>query len=66
MEIQKGDRVFSMRLGKEPRGIIGSGYAKSSSYVVSPCDGTELKTTNYIDIEFDILINSNENYDKHV
>lgn len=59
--IRKGDRIFLIRLGNEPRGIMGSGYAKSSYYVAPHWDGTENKTTNYIDIEFDILINPNEN-----
>jgi 5-methylcytosine-specific restriction protein A len=59
--IRKGDRIFLIRLGKEPRGIMGSGYAKSSYYVAPHWDGTENKITNYIDIEFDILINPNEN-----
>jgi len=31
--IKKGDRVFLIRLGEEPRGIMGSGYTKSSYYV---------------------------------
>lgn len=55
--IKKGNRVFLIRLGEEPRGIMGSGYAKSSHYVAPHWDGTKGKTTNYIDIEFDILIN---------
>jgi len=55
--IKKGDRVFLVKLGEEPRGIMGSGYAKSSYYTAPHWDGTEGKTTNYIDIEFDILIN---------
>lgn len=59
--IKKGDRVFLIRLGKEPKGIMGSGYAKSSYYVAPHWDGTDGKTTNYIDIEFDILINPLEN-----
>ncbi len=59
--IKKGDRIFLIRLGQEPRGIMGSGYAKSSYYVAPHWDGTKGKTTNYIDIEFDILINPNEN-----
>jgi 5-methylcytosine-specific restriction protein A len=54
--IKKGDRVFLVRLGDEPRGIMGSGYAKSSYYTSSHWDGTIGKTANYIDIEFDILI----------
>ena len=59
--IIKGDRVFLIRLGQEPKGIMGSGYAKSSYYVAPHWDGTEGKTTNYIDIEFDVLINPEEN-----
>ena len=59
--IRKGDRVFLIRLGNEPKGIMGSGYAKSSVYVAPHWDGTANKTTNYIDIEFDILINPKDN-----
>lgn len=59
--IKKGDRVFLIRLGKAPIGIMGSGYAKSSYYVAPHWDGTSEKTANYIDIEFDILINPNDN-----
>ncbi len=66
--IKKGDRVFLIRLGEEPKGIIGSGYAKSSYYTAPHWDGTEGKTTNYIDIEFDILINPSKNilFDKEL
>lgn len=59
--IKKGDRVFLIRLGEEPRGIMGSGYAKSSYYVAPHWDRSEGKTSNYIDIEFDILINPKNN-----
>lgn len=59
--IKKGDRVFLLRLGEEPKGIMGSGYAKSSYYVAPHWDGTQGKTANYIDIEFDILINPEKN-----
>lgn len=59
--IKKDDRVFLIRLGKEPKGIMGSGYAKSSYYVAPHWDGTEGKIANYIDIGFDILINPEEN-----
>ena len=65
--IKKGDRVFLVRLGEEPKGILGSGYAKSSYYVATHWDGTQGKTANYIDIEFDILINPDKNilFDKN-
>ena len=59
--IKKGDRIFLIRLGKEPRGIMGSGYAKSSYYIAPHWDGTQGKTSNYINIDFDILINPNVN-----
>ena len=55
--IRKGDRVFLIRFGKEPKGIMGSGFAKSSYYIAPHWNGSEGKTANYIDIEFDILIN---------
>ena len=59
--IKEGDRVFLVRLGEEPRGIMGSGYAKSSYYVAPHWDGTNGKTSNYIDIDFDTLINPEKN-----
>ena len=59
--IKKGDRIFLVRLGEEPRGIMGSGYAKTSYYVSPHWGGTEGKSANYIDIEFDILINPGKN-----
>ena len=59
--IKKGDRVFLIKLSEEPRGIMGSGFAKSSYYVAPHWDGTKGKTSNYIDIEFDILINPDKN-----
>ena len=40
---------------------MGSGYAKSSYYTAPHWDGTENKTANYIDIEFDVLINHHNN-----
>jgi 5-methylcytosine-specific restriction protein A len=55
--IKKGDRIFLMRVGKEPKGLMGSGYAKSSHYVAPHWDKTPGKTAHYIDIEFDVLIN---------
>ncbi|TGM33906.1 HNH endonuclease [Leptospira levettii] len=54
--IKKGDRIFLTRLGNEPRGIIGSGYAISSPYLESHWDGSPGKNSNYINFEFDILI----------
>lgn len=58
-KIRQGDRAFLMRLGENPKGIMGSGYAKSSYYQSEHWDGTPQKLTNYIDIEFDVLLNPN-------
>lgn len=44
--IKKGDRIFLVRLGEKPRGIMGSGYAKSSYYIAPHWDRTEGKTAN--------------------
>lgn len=59
--IKKGDRVFLVRLKQEPKGLMGSGYAKSSPYAAPHWDGTPGKSTHYIDIEFDILIDPASN-----
>lgn len=53
--IKKGDRIFLVRLGEEPKGLIGSGYAKSSYFQDSHWNEEIDKLTNYIDIEFDVL-----------
>jgi len=58
--IEKGDRVFLISLGEEPKGIIGSGYAKSTSYSAPHWDDTKNKETNYFDMEFDVLIDPEE------
>jgi len=55
--IKINDRIFVLRLGIEPKGIIASGYATTDSYLGQHWDGTNGKKTNYVDIDFDILIN---------
>jgi len=56
--IQPGDRVFLIRLGVEPRGIVGSGLAMSSPYSAGHWDpslAAHGATTNYIDFVLDTL-----------
>ena len=55
-KIQKGDRIFLIKLGEEPKGIIGSGYAKSSYYIDDHWNGIKGKTAHYVDVRFDVLI----------
>lgn len=53
--IEKGDRVFLLKLGTEPKGIIASGYAISTSYTGAHWSIKD-KTTNYIRVDFEVLL----------
>ena len=50
--IRKGDRVFLMRVGLEPRGLVGSGYALGAPWEAARWDD-EKKRTNYVDVQWD-------------
>ena len=54
--IQNGDRIFLIRLGTEPRGIVASGYAISNGYQEVHWDPDHLEPANYIDVRFDQLL----------
>lgn len=56
-QIKKGDRLFLMRLGRKPKGICVSGYALSGYYKDKHWDGKDGKYTNYIYIDFDVILN---------
>ena len=54
-----GDEVFLMKLGEQPRGIIGHGHVAKESYEkehYDPAKAAEGKTSRHIDVEFDRLI----------
>ncbi|MCL4481831.1 MAG: HNH endonuclease [Bacteroidetes bacterium] len=55
--IQVGDRLFLIRLGKEPKGICASGYAISNVYQGAHWSGNKSKLANYISFEYDVLLN---------
>lgn len=55
--IQIGDRLFLIRLGKEPKGICASGYAISNVYQGTHWSGDPSKLANYIIFEYDVLLN---------
>lgn len=59
-QLRVGDRVFLIRLGQEPRGVMGSGFVTNGSYEDLHWDN-ELaqagQTTWYIDGVFDVLLN---------
>lgn len=56
-KIKPGDRIFLMRLGKEPKGIIASGYVSSPAYL-SDHWNDDKKLTNYVEINFETIINA--------
>lgn len=53
--IIQDDRVFLIRLGAEPRGIFGSGWAISEPFEDDHWSGEEGATSRYIDIEWEWL-----------
>lgn len=59
-----GDEIFLIKLGEQPRGIIGHGRVTRESYEdehYDPIKASEGKRSKYIDILFDRLIN----YENH-
>lgn len=46
--VQIGDRLFLIRLGEEPKGIVASGKATSEVY--------EKEKTLYVDVDFDVIL----------
>lgn len=58
--IRRGDRVFLSRVGREPRGIVASGYSTSEVYPFRHWQAEKRKTGAkglYIDVKFDTLLN---------
>jgi len=54
--IQPGDRIFLVKLGTEPKGIIGAGFATTDVFAGRHWSG-ENKEAFYIDIDFEALLN---------
>lgn len=55
--IQKGDRLFLIRLGKEPKGIMASGWATSDVYPDTHWNNSQTqKEALYVDIDFDRIL----------
>ncbi|MEQ1644447.1 MAG: HNH endonuclease [Pyrinomonadaceae bacterium] len=55
--IQPGDRIFLLRVGREPKGIIGAGFAYSNPFYEQHWSG-EARNTLYIDVDFEVLLNA--------
>lgn len=54
-----GDEIFLIKLGDQPRGIVGHGYVSKETYIkehYDPAKAAEGKTEQCIDVRFDRLI----------
>lgn len=54
--IQVGDRIFLLKVGTEPKGIIAAGFAATSPFTERHWSG-ENKNALYIDVDFEVLLN---------
>lgn len=58
--IAKGDRIFLLRQGEEPRGIVGAGWAESAPYEEIHWREEKAKagrTTMYLAVRWETLLN---------
>jgi 5-methylcytosine-specific restriction enzyme A len=58
--IEKGDRVFLLRQGEEPRGIVGAGFADSEPFEEVHWRAEKAKagrTTMYLTVRWETLLN---------
>ena len=58
-DIRPGDRLFLIRLGEEPRGIMGSGWATTSPFREAHWDDKRAQRgdlANYVRLRFDTLL----------
>jgi 5-methylcytosine-specific restriction enzyme B len=58
--IEPGDRIFLMRLGNQPRGLVASGWAISSVVEEPHWDSKKADegvTANYVDVLLDVILN---------
>lgn len=54
--IKPGDRIFLVKVGTEPKGIIGSGFSTTVPFTAQHWSGKN-KEAYYIDIDFEVLLN---------
>lgn len=54
--IQPSDRIFLVKVGTEPKGIVGAGFATTAPFLERHWSG-ENKEAFYIDIDFEVLLN---------
>lgn len=57
--ILPGDRIFLIKVGTQPKGLVGAGFATTAPYLGKHWSG-ENKESNYIDIDFEVILNSDK------
>jgi 5-methylcytosine-specific restriction protein A len=55
--IQQGDRIFLLKVGTEPKGIIAAGFATSAPFTEKHWSGDN-KDALYIDVDFEVILNA--------
>ena len=55
--IAVGDRIFLVKLGTEPKGVIGAGFATSKPFKGPHWSEDPYKEALYINIDFEVLLN---------
>ncbi len=58
-KIQPGDRAFLMRLGVEPKGIMGAGFVSTQPFLFKHWSGED-KLVHRVMIDFEVLLNSDK------
>jgi len=58
--IEPGDRLFLIRLGLDPKGVIGSGFAQSEVFKEAHWDENAEGGALYVELEWDALLNPDE------
>jgi 5-methylcytosine-specific restriction protein A len=59
-QIKKGDRLFIMKQGREPRGIFGSGWATTDAFKDEPwSDRSQSGFCMYVKLKWDALVDPN-------
>jgi 5-methylcytosine-specific restriction protein A len=54
--IKPGDRIFLIKVGTEPKGIVGAGFATTEPFPERHWSGED-REAFYIDIDFEVLLN---------
>lgn len=54
------DRIFLIKLGKQPRGIVASGWIESEPYLAEHWDGAPGKTATYVEVSWDCILDPDD------